>query len=112
MKEVGLKSSLVCGAVAGSTELLCMYPLDTIKTWLQLNASKTKISLLNIPLKHFYRGILSPLCVEPLKRSVKFASNDLYKRLFKSIGFKEGVGLSSFVGLCAGLTEGFVGFIF
>jgi solute carrier family 25 2-oxodicarboxylate transporter 21 len=93
--------NVAAGAMAGGTELLMMYPLDTVKTRLQMvneasvskdiTAAKRQHSsvlgtLFDIakregPLR-LYRGMLSPLMVEPVKRAAKFAYNEEFKKLF------------------------------
>uniref|UniRef100_A0A0S1MKM6 Uncharacterized protein n=1 Tax=Phakopsora pachyrhizi TaxID=170000 RepID=A0A0S1MKM6_PHAPC len=80
------------GAIAGVTELLCLYPLDVVKTRIQLQGKVEILGQENytgmvdcfkkiIKAEGFgrlYRGLLPPLMLEAPKRAVKFAANDFW----------------------------------
>lgn len=46
--------------------------------------------------------------VEAPKRAIKFGANEEYKRLYLSMGIKDGQGLSVMTGVSAGITEAHV----
>ncbi|KAF2857822.1 mitochondrial carrier [Piedraia hortae CBS 480.64] len=112
------------GAVAGVSEILVMYPLDVIKTRVQLQGKVPvpgqdhytgmldcfKKILKNEGPSRFYRGIGAPILMEAPKRATKFAANDefgkLYKNLFNVPNMTQ--GLSILTGASAGVTESFV----
>lgn len=92
-----------------------MYPLDVVKTRTQLSTDKSigvfqtlKNIVNNEGFLTLYRGIISPIFAEAPKRALKFASNEVYKPIFKN---KEGkltwLG-SGGAGAMAGITETFV----
>ncbi|ODV62494.1 mitochondrial carrier [Ascoidea rubescens DSM 1968] len=113
------------GAIAGITEVSINYPLDVVKTRLQLQiGSKATAALNNTPhyngvfdclskiLKHegirrLYRGISAPILMEAPKRAVKFGGNErwgiFYRNLFKVDEMSQ--ALSILTGASAGLTE-------
>ncbi|CAI4914980.1 ANM_HP_G0068560.mRNA.1.CDS.1 [Saccharomyces cerevisiae] len=88
------------GAIAGVSELLVMYPLDVVKTRMQLQvttkghpavvAAKAAVDhytgvmdcLTKIVKKegfsHLYKGITSPILMEAPKRAIKFSGNDTF----------------------------------
>ncbi|CCF59668.1 hypothetical protein KAFR_0H02590 [Kazachstania africana CBS 2517] len=88
------------GAIAGVSEVLVMYPLDVVKTRMQLQsnvAGKVHYTGLVDCLgkivrqegwKTLYRGITSPILMEAPKRATKFAFNEkfvnLYSQMFKT----------------------------
>eukprot|EP01080_Neovahlkampfia_damariscottae_P005300 gene5300-8918_t len=113
MKDV--MKSVIAGGSAGIIEVLCMYPLDVVKTRTQLSTTKSLgvfQTLGNIVKEEgftkLYRGITSPILAEAPKRAMKFTCNEIYKPIFTS---KEGaitfVG-SGAAGAMAGATETFV----
>lgn len=119
------------GAVAGILEIVCMYPLDIVKTRFQLNSSKSSVSsptggiwstLQHIVRQegwsHLYRGILAPIMVEAPKRATKFAANDFYTKQLQSL-FRSDTGqpqpaaaqqqkVAVLAGIGAGMSEALV----
>jgi len=108
---------ILAGASAGLIEVLVMYPLDVVKTRLQLQKGNAKYksiaSTFSVIIKeegfrNLYRGIISPILAEAPKRAVKFASNEQFKTLFP---YKDGkptnLGASA-AGALAGATEAFI----
>ena len=89
----------VSGAAAGVSELLVMYPLDVVKTRMQLQvgsgtgsgvAYNGVIDCLGQIVKRegfsrLYKGISSPMLMEAPKRATKFACNDSYQKMFKDL---------------------------
>lgn len=95
------------GAIAGVSELLVMYPLDVVKTRMQLQvttkghpavvAAKAAVDhytgvmdcLTKIVKKegfsHLYKGITSPILMEAPKRAIKFSGNDTFQTFYKKI---------------------------
>ncbi|PWN26373.1 mitochondrial carrier [Jaminaea rosea] len=111
------------GALAGVTELLCLYPLDVVKTRMQLQGANVapadryngmvdcfkKIVASEGP-GRLYRGIVPPLMLEAPKRAVKFAANDFWAKTYRSAFGTDQMtqGLSVLTGCSAGATESFV----
>ncbi|KAF2003367.1 mitochondrial carrier [Amniculicola lignicola CBS 123094] len=113
----------MAGAVAGVSEILVMYPLDVVKTRVQLQTGKgtgdefyngmvdcfRKI-IKNEGASRLYRGITAPICMEAPKRATKFAANDswgaFYRNLFGEPKMNQ--SLSILTGATAGATEAFV----
>lgn len=93
-----LSRHTVLGATAGLIELLIMYPLDVVKTRMQLMTAGTSkppgvVSSLKAIIaeggpSRLYRGILAPMVQEPIKRSVKFTGNSMYTKVFPSEDFQ------------------------
>jgi len=88
------------GAVAGVAEILVMYPLDVVKTRLQLQLTGAAAAgapvytsvpdcLAQIIKKEgfgrLYRGIASPIFAEAPKRAITFSTNESFKQLFKPV---------------------------
>ncbi|KAI0133497.1 mitochondrial carrier domain-containing protein [Xylariales sp. AK1849] len=111
------------GAVAGVSEILIMYPLDVVKTRVQLQTGKgTGVDSYNGMLDCFqkiikhegasrlYRGITAPILMEAPKRATKFAANDEWGKFWrKTFGVeKMNQSLSVLTGASAGATESFV----
>ncbi|KAF8596941.1 mitochondrial carrier [Ceratobasidium sp. AG-I] len=105
------------GAFAGVTEICIFYPLDVVKTRMQLETGKSPslaASFRNIVREEgfgrLYRGLVPPLLLEAPKRAVKFASNDFWGKTF--LGFsgeaKMTQSLSILTGCAAGATESVV----
>ncbi|KAI9891824.1 MAG: Mitochondrial 2-oxodicarboxylate carrier 2 [Vezdaea aestivalis] len=111
------------GAVAGVSEILLMYPLDVVKTRVQLQTGKgtgqdsyngmvdcfRKI-IKNEGFSRLYRGISAPILMEAPKRATKFAANDewgkLYRKTFNTPQMTQ--QLSILTGASAGATEAIV----
>ncbi|KAL0477368.1 mcfT [Acrasis kona] len=107
---------IIAGAIAGTSEILVMYPLDVVKTRAQLSTGTAKAlpifgTMKSIVKEHgigrLYRGILPPILMEAPKRAVKFSSNETYKGWFSRNGklYQSGAIAS---GMMAGVTEAFV----
>ncbi|CDR38403.1 CYFA0S02e01288g1_1 [Cyberlindnera fabianii] len=112
----------LAGAVAGVSEILVMYPLDVVKTRIQLQVGSgakaeyngvvdcfTKIIKTEGP-SRLYKGITAPILMEAPKRATKFAANDEFTKFYKKLfGVKEMTQpLSILAGASAGATESFV----
>ena len=110
------------GAVAGISEILTMYPLDVVKTRIQLQVGSgaaaeysgvvdcfTKI-IRNEGPATLYRGISAPILMEAPKRATKFAANDSWGAFWKkTFGVdKLNQSLAILNGACAGATESFI----
>ncbi|KAG9188138.1 hypothetical protein G6011_02061 [Alternaria panax] len=111
------------GAVAGISEILVMYPLDVVKTRIQLQHGKVvdgegyngvldcfrKIAR-NEGVSRLYRGITAPILMEVPKRAIKFSANDsfttFYQRLFSAPTVTQ--PLAILTGASAGATESLV----
>ncbi|KAH8666784.1 mitochondrial carrier domain-containing protein [Xylariales sp. PMI_506] len=112
------------GAVAGVSEILVMYPLDVVKTRVQLQTGKGTggadsyngmLDCLRKIVRHegpaaLYRGITAPILMEAPKRATKFAANDEWGKVYRKAFGKENMtqGLSILTGASAGATESFV----
>ncbi|GAA5878332.1 hypothetical protein JCM8547_006235 [Rhodosporidiobolus lusitaniae] len=112
------------GAIAGVTELLCLYPLDVVKTRMQLQVGKAvpgaehydgmvdcfRKIIAKEGVGRLYRGLVPPLMLEAPKRAVKFAANDFWGKTYKeALGVdKMTQGLSVLTGCSAGATESVV----
>ncbi|KAI0386299.1 mitochondrial 2-oxodicarboxylate carrier 1 [Hypomontagnella monticulosa] len=115
--------TFAAGAVAGISEILTMYPLDVVKTRVQLQTGKgtgadaytgmldcfQKI-VRNEGFSRLYRGITAPILMEAPKRATKFAANDEWGKFYrKAFGVeKMNQSLSVLTGASAGATESFV----
>lgn len=88
------------GGTAGFTEICIMFPLDLVKTRLQLQTTATSAIKSSDPhyyngvfdcikkmyryegLRSFWKGILPPILVETPNRAVKFVTFEQTKRFF------------------------------
>lgn len=106
---------LLSGAIAGVSELLVMYPLDVVKTRMQLQTSKSIVQynglfdcIKKIVAKEgtsqLYKGITSPILMEAPKRATKFAFNEKFIK-FYSDNFFEGQ-LNQRVSIMSGASAG------
>ncbi|MCJ1461688.1 hypothetical protein MMC07_000286 [Pseudocyphellaria aurata] len=111
------------GAIAGVSEILVMYPLDVVKTRVQLQQGKgageegyngmvdcfRKI-IKNEGFSRLYRGISAPILMEAPKRATKFAANDAWGKYYRNLFgvAKMNQQLSILTGASAGATEAFV----
>ncbi|RUP50919.1 mitochondrial carrier domain-containing protein [Jimgerdemannia flammicorona] len=117
-KPLPFHFQFLAGAIAGVSEILCMYPLDVVKTRQQLSLGKNTagvIGTLGQIIKSegapaLYRGIIPPIMVEAPKRAIKFAANEQYTILYKNLfGIdKMTQSLSILTGVSAGVTEALV----
>ncbi|KAF3939532.1 Mitoferrin [Dactylella cylindrospora] len=111
------------GAVAGVSEILVMYPLDVVKTRIQLQVGGgvggdtyngtldcfRKI-IKNEGFSRLYRGITAPILMEAPKRATKFAANDYWGKVYRqAFGVdKMNQSLAILTGATAGVSESFV----
>ncbi|KAJ8519641.1 hypothetical protein ONZ45_g3435 [Pleurotus djamor] len=117
-KPLPFAANFAAGAIAGISEILTFYPLDVVKTRMQLDTGKSKYGLVgtfkNIIKEEgagrLYRGLLPPLLMEAPKRAVKFAANDFWGKRYLAFSGKSKMDqqLSILTGCSAGATESFV----
>ncbi|KDQ54677.1 hypothetical protein JAAARDRAFT_60626 [Jaapia argillacea MUCL 33604] len=110
--------NFTAGAIAGISEILTFYPLDVVKTRMQLETGKAQHGLVgtfrNIIAQEgfgrLYRGLVPPLMMEAPKRATKFAANDFWGKTFISLTGQTTMDqrLSFLTGCSAGATESFV----
>ncbi|AGO11360.1 AaceriACR109Wp [[Ashbya] aceris (nom. inval.)] len=110
------------GAVAGVSEILVMYPLDVVKTRMQLQVQGgagphytgvvdcLKQIVAREGVGRLYKGISSPILMEAPKRATKFACNDEFQKLYKQVFGVDKLSqpLSMLAGASAGCVEAFV----
>lgn len=111
------------GAVAGVSEILVMYPLDVVKTRIQLQSGKGTAGegytgmidcfqkiVKTEGVSRLYRGISAPIMMEAPKRATKFAANDEWGKIYRNLfGMqKTNQALSILTGATAGATESLV----
>ncbi|OQE11883.1 hypothetical protein PENFLA_c070G09512 [Penicillium flavigenum] len=112
------------GAVAGVSEILVMYPLDVLKTRIQLQTGAPvpgvdhyngmfdcfRKIVKNEGASRLYRGISAPILMEAPKRATKFAANDSWGSFYRNLfGVdKQTQSLATLTGATAGATEAFV----
>ncbi|KAN0080210.1 Mitochondrial carrier domain containing protein [Tylopilus felleus] len=117
-KPLPFIANFAAGAVAGVSEILTFYPLDVVKTRMQLETGKGKhgmIGTLTSIIREegfgkLYRGLVPPLLLEAPKRAVKFAANDFWGKTFLGMSGESKMTqqLSILTGCSAGATESFV----
>ncbi|KAF7715081.1 Mitochondrial carrier protein [Penicillium ucsense] len=112
------------GAVAGVSEILVMYPLDVVKTRVQLQTGPAvpggehyngmldcfRKIIKQEGFSRLYRGISAPILMEAPKRATKFAANDSWGSFYRDLfGVqKQTQSLAVLTGATAGATEAFV----
>ncbi|KAG8533247.1 uncharacterized protein KY384_002030 [Bacidia gigantensis] len=122
-KPLPFQYQFAAGAVAGVSEILTMYPLDVVKTRVQLQQGPgtggegyngmvdcfRKI-IKNEGASRLYRGITPPILMEAPKRATKFAANDSWGTFYRGFFGLEKMNqqLSILTGASAGATESFV----
>lgn len=116
-KPLPFQYQFIAGAIAGVSEILTFYPLDVVKTRMQLErgASPSLVtSLKNIVAQEgfgrLYKGLVPPLLLEAPKRATKFAANDFWGKTYRDLSGspKMTQSLSILTGMSAGATESFV----
>ncbi|TBU21806.1 mitochondrial carrier [Dichomitus squalens] len=117
-KPLPFVANFAAGAIAGISEILTFYPLDVVKTRMQLETGKSKqgvVGAFRTIIKEegfgrLYRGLVPPLLMEAPKRATKFAANDFWgKQLLTLSGDKKMTQpLAIATGCAAGATESFV----
>ncbi|KAH9045978.1 mitochondrial carrier domain-containing protein [Lactarius hengduanensis] len=112
--------TFTAGAIAGVSEILTFYPLDVVKTRMQLERGKSSTGLLGSfqtiireeGFGRLYRGLVPPLLLEAPKRATKLhvAANDFWGKSFKKLSGETEMTrqLSIITGCSAGATESFV----
>lgn len=123
MSDLPFVYQFLSGAVAGISEILCMYPLDVVKTRIQLQTAApgtpgAYTSMLdafrkivkNEGFSRLYRGITAPILLEAPKRAVKFSANDSWGKFYcQQFGVEKLTQpLAVLTGATAGATESFV----
>ncbi|KAJ3535970.1 hypothetical protein NM688_g6900 [Phlebia brevispora] len=118
VKPLPFIANFAAGAIAGISEILTFYPLDVVKTRMQLQRGKAEHGLVGTfsaiireeGVGRLYRGLVPPLLLEAPKRAVKFAANDYWGKTFlKFTGQKKMTQeLAIITGSSAGATESFV----
>jgi len=108
---------LIAGGIAGTSEILVMYPLDVVKTRAQLNAAPGQSipiwsTMVNIVkqdgFSKLYRGIVPPILMEAPKRAVKFTANSTYAGMLRDANGNLSQTNAIYCGMGAGVTEAFV----
>jgi len=116
-KPLPFKYQFVAGAFAGVTEICVFYPLDVIKTRMQLDTGRSQglfQTFRNIiaqeGVSRLYKGLVPPLLLEAPKRAVKFAANDFWGKRYISLSDNTSMtqSLSILTGCSAGASESFV----
>ncbi|PBK60999.1 mitochondrial carrier [Armillaria solidipes] len=117
-KALPFAANFAAGAIAGVSEILTFYPLDVVKTRMQLETGKSQHGLIGSfksiikeeGAGRLYRGLVPPLLLEAPKRAVKFAANDFWGKTYLGLTgeTKMTQTLSVLTGCSAGATESFV----
>ncbi|THH29977.1 hypothetical protein EUX98_g4216 [Antrodiella citrinella] len=132
-KPLPFIANFTAGAIAGVSEILTFYPLDVVKTRMQLETGKSKHGLVGAFqaivreegktlsryvtrfsyafFAHFpFVGLVPPLLLEAPKRATKFAANDFWGKtyLYLTGETKMNQSLAILTGSSAGATESVV----
>lgn len=117
-KALPFVANFAAGAIAGVSEILTFYPLDVVKTRMQLETGRSQHGLVGSfksiikeeGAGRLYRGLVPPLLLEAPKRAVKFAANDFWGKTYLGLTgeTKMTQTLSVLTGCSAGATESFV----
>lgn len=117
-KPLPFIANFAAGAIAGVSEILTFYPLDVVKTRMQLETGKSKHGMVGTlssivreeGFGRLYRGLVPPLLLEAPKRAVKFAANDFWGKTYMGLSGESKMTqqLSILTGCSAGATESFV----
>lgn len=117
-KPLPFVANFAAGAIAGVSEILTFYPLDVVKTRMQLETGKGKHGMVGTlagiireeGVGRLYRGLVPPLLLEAPKRAVKFAANDFWGKTYLKLSGESKMTsqLSIVTGCSAGATESFV----
>ncbi|KAH9919644.1 mitochondrial carrier domain-containing protein [Fomitopsis serialis] len=119
-KPLPFVANFTAGAIAGISEILTFYPLDVVKTRMQLETGKSQHGLVGsfraiireegCAAILITRSLVPPLLLEAPKRATKFAANGFWgKTYLKLTGeAKMNQSLSILTGCTAGATESFV----
>lgn len=117
-KPLPFIANFAAGAIAGVSEILTFYPLDVVKTRMQLETGKSNVGLVgtfkNIVRQEgvgrLYRGLVPPLLLEAPKRATKFAANDFWGKTYLNLTGQKKMTqeLAILTGSSAGATESFV----
>jgi len=117
-KPLPFIANFTAGAIAGISEILTFYPLDVVKTRMQLEQGRSSVGLVGAFKKiiaeegfgRLYRGLVPPLMLEAPKRATKFAANDFWGRTYLQLAGTTAMTpmLSVVTGCSAGATESFV----
>ncbi|KAI0776670.1 mitochondrial carrier [Trametes elegans] len=117
-KPLPFVANFAAGAIAGISEILTFYPLDVVKTRMQLETGKSKHGVLGSfktivkeeGFGRLYRGLVPPLLMEAPKRATKFAANDFWGKQFLALTGQKKMNqqLAIATGCAAGATESFV----
>lgn len=118
-QELPFGYKFLAGSLAGVSETSIMYPLDVMKTRLQLQAVCSEqltfvngfIDLLKREkLSTIYKGVTSPLLMEVPKRATKFACNSNYQSFLQDIFQKPQItqSITIIAGAMAGVTEAII----
>lgn len=127
MESLPFQYHLLAGACAGISEICIMYPLDFVKTQMQIKTSVKSADLKRCRLDEtmtqtftrivqqegvskLYKGIISPILLETPKRAIKFASNDFFQQFYKKNFNVNNVNqsISILAGASAGAMESFL----
>ncbi|EPS99256.1 hypothetical protein FOMPIDRAFT_1030957 [Fomitopsis schrenkii] len=117
-KPLPFIANFTAGAIAGISEILTFYPLDVVKTRMQLETGKSQHGLVGTfrsiireeGFGRLYRGLVPPLLLEAPKRATKFAANDFWGKTYLKLTGESKMTqqLSILTGCSAGATESFV----